>query len=499
MMSSKSTLKQAYKEQAVRELEKRHQEHRDSLVSFIEFFFDKELNKVFETNWHHHLIAEKLEKVLTGECTRLIINIPPGSGKTELITKCFPVWAMGKNHGLYVISTGYSANLTQQFGSQARDYYNSKTFRQVFPRAPKIRKDINAKGLWQNEYGGKYLATGVQGSITGHRANIFVIDDPLKPDEADKSDAQREAVNTWYDNTVLSRLFNPEKDAVIIVAQRTHENDLPGYLLEKMKEGGEDWEHISIPAVAEEDDGFRKQGDSYHTERFSKKSLELIRSSDAQVFSTQYQQQPFSKDTQEFHEEFFKYYEDMPDGYMRTFTAVDPAFSKKKGADQACIMTGGFLKDVLYVLEYTVGKFDGAELVNKILYHATKWKPEKIGIESVQAQTLLIQSTSNTAKERGILVNVVDIKSRENKVEKIRGLQNPIRHGKIIWKRDMSQLEQQLMRFPRGRHDDVIDALAMLFELHMPQYARRFKQSLVQPSYDHLGRPSFKNFASKFF
>ena len=491
MTNSNGLLKEALKEKAIRELEARYEPQRRSLVSFIQYFFEEELHKPFMVNWHHELIEEKLKMVLEGKITRLIINIPPGSGKTELITKCFPVWALGNNQGLYVISTGYSASLTQQFGSQAKDYYSSKVFKRVFPRATPIRSDIKSKGFWQNEYGGRYYATGVEGSITGHRANIFIIDDPIKPDEADKSDIKREAVNTWYDNTVLSRLFNPEKDAVIIVAQRTHENDLPGYLLEKMENDGEEWVHINVPALAEEDDGFRKQGESYHRERFSENALHLVRKSDPQVFSTQYQQQPFSKLTQEFHEEFFKYYDEMPGMHLRTFTVVDPAFSKSKRADQTSIMTGGFDGDKLYVLEYTVGKFDGAELVEKVLYHARKWKPEKIGIESVQAQTLLIQSVKNTAKERGLLLNVVDIKSRQTKEERIRELQNPIRHGKILWRKDMHQLEQQLLRFPRGRHDDIIDSLSMLYEIHNPGFATKFRRSLIKPTYDRLGRPRY--------
>ena len=492
MKNSKISSRKAIKEKAIRELEKRYANERDSLTSFIQEFFRSELNKEFMPNWHHTLIEEKLKKVLTGDITRLIITIPPGSGKTELITKCFPVWALGNHPHLWFISTGYSATLTQGFGSEARDYYMSDTFRKIFPRSTPIRKDIKSKGFWQTEYGGKYYATGVGGTITGKRANIFIIDDPIKPDEADKSDTQREAVNTWYDNTVLSRLFNAETSAVIIVAQRTHENDLPGYLLDKMKEEGDQWEHVSIPALAEEDDDNRKAGQSYHRERFSENSLHLIRKSEPQVFSTQYQQQPFSKLTQEFHEEFFKYYTDMPDEYMRTFTVVDPAFSTRKTADQSSIITGGFVKDKLYIFEYTVGRFDGAELLDKIIYHAKKWKPEKVGIESVAAQTLLLQSVRNRAKELGMMLNVVDIKSRENKVERIRNLQAPIRHGKIIWRKDMYDLEQQLLRFPRGKHDDIIDSLTMLYEIHNPGFSSKFKRALLKPTYDKFGRASYQ-------
>ena len=109
-------------------------------------------------------------------------------------------------------------------------------------------------GGQRNEKGGQYLATGVGGSITGHRANIFIIDDPIKPDEADSSETMRVSVNRWYDNTVLSRLFNPNKDAVVIIMQRTHDDDLCGYLESKEVMGsGEKWEKIIIPALSFED------------------------------------------------------------------------------------------------------------------------------------------------------------------------------------------------------------------------------------------------------
>jgi len=185
MTNSKQSLKaQALKELAIRELEGRTITQRESLVEAIKYLFEKELNKPFDDNWHYWVIEEKLKQVLEGKITRLIINIPPGSGKTELITKCFPVWALGNKPDLHIIATGYSTQLTQTFGTQARDYYTSDTFLEVFPRRPKLRDDQNAKGLWVNEMGGRYLATGAGGSITGNRANIFLIDDPIKPDEA---------------------------------------------------------------------------------------------------------------------------------------------------------------------------------------------------------------------------------------------------------------------------------------------------------------------------
>ena len=478
------------KEKATREFERRYQEQRESLVSFIEFFFAEELNKPFQVNWHHNLIEEKLQAVLKGEVTRLIINIPPGSGKTELITKCFPVWALGNKPETQIIATGYSAQLTQRYGSEARDYYMSSSYKRVFPRRPDLREDQNTKGLWRNDKGGQYIATGTAGSITGNRANIFIIDDPIKPDDA-MSDVKRTAVNNWYDNTVLSRLFNPNKDAVIIVMQRTHEDDLCGYLVDKMNEStGEDWDQIIVKAIAEEPSEYREYGESYHEERFPTSALRKIEANDAVVFSTQYQQEPVNKESQEFHEEFFKYYDDVPNG-LRKFTVVDPAFKQKEHNDETAIITGGFKDDELYILEITHGRYDASQLIQKVIFHAKKWRPEKVGVEGYAAQTVMGQWLKKTLKEEKVYIPVDEIIQKGSKEEKIRGLQGPIRHGKVFWRKEHTPLELQLRKFPRGKHDDIIDAMQMLYHFYNVQPSTEDINFDIEFKYDHLGRPIF--------
>lgn len=484
---------QAKIELAKRELEKRHKDKQDGLLLFITYFFEKELNKNFQVAPHHREIEEALQKVLTGEITRLMINIPPGSAKTELITKCFPVWAEGKRPDVRIIATGYSAQLTQSYGAEARDYYRSDTYRSVFPRCSPIRDDQDTKGLWKTEAGGQYLATGVGGSITGNRANIFLIDDPIKPDEA-LSDVKRAAVNRWYDNTVLSRLFNPNTDAVIIVMQRTHEDDLCGYLMEKEKKTGEKWHKIIVPAIQYDNEG---QEVSYHPERFPLSALKKIQSNSPTEFSTQYQQEPVNKETQEFHEEFFTHYEEVPkkeNGQpvpMRVFTVVDPAFKTKKENDETAIITGGFIKDELYILEVTHGRLLADDVNKKIIYHALKWRPEKIGVEGYQAQTVMAQWLAKTLKEHNIYAPVEEITQRGDKEEKIRGLQSPIRSKKIKWRKEEFALEHQFKKFPRGVHDDIIDCLQMLYHFYTIQPNTETNNTGFEIQYNELGQPVF--------
>jgi len=479
----------AIKEKAKRELLKRHKNKQENLTEFIKYFFKHEKGKDFDDNWHYDLIASKLNQVLTGDCTRLIINIPPGSGKTELITKCFPVWALGKNPKLQICATGYSTSLTQTYSQEARDYYKSKTFARVFPRIPKLRKDQDTKEWWTNEEGGGYYATGCGGSITGRRFNIFIIDDPIKPDEAE-SDVKRIGINNWYENTVLSRLFNPLKDAVIIIMQRTHDDDLCGHLIGKMEEGtGEKWDMIILPAIAEEDHvPYRMQGEALQANRYPIEALDTIKQSLGAVnFSCQYQQRPLSKETQEIHEEWFKYYDFMEAG--RVFTACDPAFSKKLGSDETSIISARFVEDRMYILEYSHGKFDPAELEDKLIYHIKKWCPEKIGIESFQAQSMILFSLKNRLKKENIYTTTVEeIRQSGDKDTKIRRLIPLYRNGLIFHKPGMDELEKQLLQFPRGKHDDIIDSEQMLYDLYALQPNTNSFQR-VRIEYDQFGRP----------
>lgn len=481
--------KAAIREKAIRELERRHSQKRGSLIEFIKYFFKQEKNKDFKDSWYHHVIANKLTEVLDGKCRRLIINIPPRHGKTELITKCFPVWALGKNPRLQIIATGYSADLTQTYSGEARDYYLSDTYKRVFPRRPQLRDDQNTKEWWKNTEDGYYYATGTGGSITGRGANIFIIDDPIKPDKAEDSEVERIGINNWYDRTVLSRLNDPVNDAVIVIMQRTHENDLCGYLLERESKGLEKWDQIILPAISEKEDEYRKEGEPLDPLRYPIKSLEVLKQGmSTAVFSCQYQQNPIAKESQEFHEEWFKYYDSIPSG-GRIFTTCDPAFTQKKASDYTAIVTAKFIKDEMYILEATHGKFNPAELEDKLVYHVRKWSPEKIGIEAFQAQSMIAFSLKNRLRTERLYTTVEEIKQTGDKLTKIRRLIPLYRNGQIYHKTDLADLENELIKFPRGTHDDLIDALQMLYNLYELQPNTESLYSMPVISYNEFGQP----------
>ena len=490
--------KLAFQEKVKRELERRHKGKHQSLISFIEYFFEQELHKDFTSNWHYKLIAKELEELRDWVTKKLIINVPPRTWKTELITKMFPAWLLWQQPDHKFIVSWYSSTLTKNFSSQARDYYQSDTYKKIFPRKVPLRDDQNTKELWETEKGWYYYATGSGWSITWYGADTFIIDDPIKPDEAE-SDIVREWINNWFWNTVISRLNDMAKGNIIIIMQRVHWDDLCGHLLEEMKEGTwYDWKLLSFPAIAEDDEYFevdgeklgRKQWEVLDVKRMPLEALEKIKQTMWNVyFSTQYQQNPLDKESQEFHEEWFRY-EDYP-WWWRMFTTVDPAFTKKASADDSAIVTWAFVWDKMYVLEYTAWKFDVGELIEKMIYHIKKWQPEKIGIEAFQAQVTIAFWLRTELEKRGMHCPVEEIRQAWDKESKIRRLLPLFRNWLIYHKRDMDLLEKQLREFPRWRHDDVIDAVQMLYNLYELQPNTKKNFELPTIKYDSNGRPIF--------
>ena len=486
----------AIREKAIRALEQRHKDKHDSLISFIEYFFETELNKEFTSNWHYKVIAKELEELRDWIPKKLIINVPPRTWKTELITKCFPAWLLWQNSRHKFIVSGYSSSLTTTFSARTKDYYKSDTFRKIFPRKSKIRADQDTKELWELEEWGYYYATGAGGSITWYWADTFIIDDPIKPEDAE-SDIMRAKINNWFGNTVISRFDSMWKGNIIIIMQRLHWDDLCGYLLEEMKEGtGYDWKLLNFPAIAENNEEFevnwkyywRKEWEVLDKKRMPEEALNKIKETMWNVyFSTQYQQNPLDKESQEFHEEWFKYFENIAGG--RVFTTCDPAFSKKNSADDSAIVTGMFIWEKMYVLEYTDWKYNPWELIDKMIYHIKKWNPEKIGIEAFAAQVTLGFSLKAELDKRWISCPVEDIRQTGDKESKIRRLIPLFRNWTIYHKLWMDKFEKQLKEFPRWKHDDVIDAVQMLYDMYtlQPNTPNKFITPVIK--YDSSWRP----------
>lgn len=463
-----STAKEvANKELAIRLIEEKTVKQRESLYEYLKYYWDKEKKTPLDEWWHIKLICEKLEKVYSGEIKRLIINIPPRSLKTETVSIAFPAWCLWHDPFIKFMDISYSASLAEKNSLWCRNMYLSDTFLSVFPRRIWLSESQNTKQHRETLDWWQMYAAGSSGTIIGQGCDIMLIDDPLSPEEA-KSEVMRTWVNNNYQETLKSRLNSKQDGAIVIIMQRLHDDDLSGFLLEQKRLWiGDDWEELIIPAIAEKDDEYRQAGESFFEKRFPINILHQMKVQSPIVFSTQYQQNPVNKDTQEFHEEWFRYYNDeqLPKN-LRIFTACDPAFSKNQSADNTSIMTAGFDGMDMYILEYTFGKLNPAELIDKLIYHNNKYNPEKIGIEAFQAQQMIWFNLKAELDRRWQYANIEEIRQAGDKETKLRKLIPLYRNWHIYHKIGMDELEFELKRFPRGRHDDIMDSEQMLYSMY---------------------------------
>jgi hypothetical protein len=249
----------------------------------------------FHPNWHIDLICDRLEQVRRGEIRRLIINLPPRGLKSMLVSVAFPAFLMGHDPSSRIIVASYGADLAGKFGADTRTVMQSRWYRDLFP-ATRLLSVAPAVGDFSTTLQGGRLAVSAGGPITGRGAGLIVIDDPLKASDA-ASDVERDRINAWFDQNVVQRLDDKKTGAIIVVMQRLHDEDLTGYLLEK---GG--WEHLRLPAIAEDDESFRLAngnivgrdvGEALHPAREPLETLMALKHSiGAYDFAGQYQQDP---------------------------------------------------------------------------------------------------------------------------------------------------------------------------------------------------------------
>lgn len=237
---------------------------------------------------HHEAIARALMRVYSGETKRLIINIPPRAGKTEMVVINFMAWALGKAPDSEFIHASYSARLATNNSWQARELCLHPEYRRIFPSMT-LRSDSKAKDEWRTTAGGIVYAVGAGGTITGYGAGkhrdsfggCILLDDMHKADEA-RSDVMREHVLEWFSNTLESRKNSPDTP-IVLVMQRLHERDIAGWLIDGGN--GEDWELLCCPAITED-------GRSLWPEKWSIEELRRMEQANPYVFAGQYLQRP---------------------------------------------------------------------------------------------------------------------------------------------------------------------------------------------------------------
>jgi hypothetical protein len=201
---------------------------RHDLCAFIHrSFLELNASEEFLFNWHIERLSAKLEEVRRGRCKRLIVNVPPRHLKSHATSIAFPAWVLGHDPSKHILSVTYAQDFSDLLARQSRTIMTSQFYQALFDT--RLAKGREAVSDFETTAGGNRFSTSVGGVLTGRGADIVIIDEPLKADDA-LSEAHRRSVNEWFDNTLRSRLNSQEKGAIIIVAQRLHADDVVAHV-----------------------------------------------------------------------------------------------------------------------------------------------------------------------------------------------------------------------------------------------------------------------------
>lgn len=450
---------------------------RKDLYSFVQkAFATVSPGEAFLPNWHLRAICHYLELVRLRQVRRLRIEVPPRSLKSVCASVAFPAFLLGHDPTAKIITASYSADLAAKHAGDCRSVIQSAWYRDLFPHT-RLSSTRNQELNYETTRKGYRYATSVGGTLTGRGGNIIIVDDPLKPEDA-MSEARREAVNGWYSRTLLSRLNNKARDAIILVQQRLHMDDLAGHV-----EDLDDWTVLRLPAIAEEDETIpigrgkvhhRLAGEVLHPAREPREVLEQVkRGLGSAVFSAQYQQCPVPADGSVIRWNWFRRYDSQPATRdMAIYQSWDTASKPDQHCDFSVCTTWGVRGDDLYLLDVERKRMDFPELKRRVIDLGRHWQPRSIIIEDKGSGTALLQQLRMEANG---IVRPTAFMPKEDKVTRLHAQSARIEAGHVWlpqaapW---LDDLRIELSSFPNGRYDDQADSISQFLSWHFDMRSR---------------------------
>lgn len=482
MQNLKISPKEAKQELARRELARRYFKY------FAPYIYDG-----YTAGWHTQLICEALDHLHKGDIRFLLIEAPPRHSKSLHVSQLFPAYVVGKDKNASVIVASYSGDLATDHGRETRNLIETPAYRNVFDT--KLAQDSTAKGKWNTDGRGAYNAAGVGGSLTGKGADVFIIDDPLKDRKEADSALIRDERWKWFTSVARTRLTPDGR--MCVMHTRWHQDDIIGRLTEGDKKekwityeeflknglGDAKWVRLTLKAVAEEDETYRKLGEPLWPERYPLKELEDIRDTlGPYEFSALYQQNPVDDQSREFKTKWIKTrtYPELEKMVTRKFATIDTALKKTEGSDYTGVVRN-------YVNELNEWHFRAeryrldARGIIDLVFTLHEEGFEKIGIEEGAFTYVVEPFLKEEMRIRNTFPNIVPLKHQGTMKEtRIRGLIPRYSFGKVFHlEGQCTDLDGEMLVFPKGANDDVLDAAAYQLQIAEPPGGKRI-QHLVR-------------------
>lgn len=419
----------------------------------------------FEPAAHHKLLIDRLEAVTRGEIDRLAIFMPPGSAKSTYASALFPPWYLAQNPAKSVIAASHTAELAERWGRRVRNLVSEHAPRLGYA----IAADNQSAGRWATSADGEYYAAGVGGSITGRRADLVVIDDPVRSREDAESETVREKVWDWYRADLITRL--KPGAAVVLVQTRWHEDDLAGRILaaEGDKRDGGAWEVIRLPALAELLDPLgRAPGDALWPEWEGVEQLERKRSIiGPRDWSALYQQRPTAEEGTYFRKEWFRRYTAAPER-MTIYMSGDFAVTEGGGDFTELGVWGVDQFDNVYALDWWSGQASSDRWAAEFIRLIKRWKPVTFIGEAGPIRRAMEPLLGRMMRDERAYAVMEWLSSGNDKAANARPLQAFMANGRFHFPSTdwAERVQDQMLRFPDGKYDDAVDACS-LFGRHM--------------------------------
>jgi predicted phage terminase large subunit-like protein len=443
---------------------------------------------------HHRKLAQLFEDIANGKKKRIIVNIAPRHGKSELISYLAPAWFLGKHPHKKVIMASHTADLAVNFGRRVRNLVGSEAYKDIFPEVM-LQSDSKSASRWGTNYNGEYFAIGVGGALAGRGADLFIIDDPHSEQDAKlgKSDVFLPAWE-WFQSGPLQRLM--PGGAIIVVMTRWSKLDLTGQIVNQMikNDDVDDWEVVEFPAILE-----NKAGEEIPLwpEFWSLEELQSRRAAlDVRYWNAQYLQNPTSEEGALIKREWWNIWEkETPPSCDFIIMSLDAAQEANNRADYNALLTWGvfYNEEVnnynIILLNAIKKRLEFPELKELAIEEYKEWEPDVFIVEKKSNGAALYQEF----RRMGIPVGEFTPGKGQDKVSRVNAVSD-LFHSGIVWAPDHRwayEVIEECNDFPSGANDDLVDAttLALL----------RFRQGgfIKLPSDEPDDIPGFRSAGQK--
>lgn len=427
---------------------------RDSFLDFIQHVYPG-----YKVGPHHRKLARIFEEIAAGKKKRVIVNIAPRHGKSEMISYLAPAWFLGKYPHKKVIMASHTADLAVNFGRRVRNLVGSDLYHDIFPQV-ELQADSKSASRWGTNFNGEYFAIGVGGALAGRGADLFIIDDPHSEQEAKQNRADVfEPAWEWFQSGPIQRLM--PGGAIIVVMTRWSKLDLTGQIINHMtkNDDADEWEVVEFPAILNEEPLWPEFWSI--DELLAKKA-----GMDPRYWQAQYMQEPTSEEGALIKREWWNVWEkDDPPNCEFTIMSLDAAQENNNRADyNALTVWGIFFNEEtknfnIILLNAIKRRMEYPELKKMVLEEYKEWSPDSFIVEKKSNGAVLYQEM----RRMGVPLSEFTPGKGQDKISRVNSVSDLFASG-IVWAPDRRwarEVIEECNDFPAGTNDDLVDSTSL--------------------------------------